>query len=133
MDLLAIRERLAEQIRDNTGLPVYDLPSGQMTAPSVLMGPPSGRYDQTMGSVVAVTWPLVVVVSRSHPDSLSTLANLISTGGVDDRSIPDALDAASPRPVADWWRVSDWDPWSEIEIGSVSYWSATLNVEIGVS
>lgn len=134
MDLLAIRERLAEVIRDTTGLPVLETPGGNIPTPSVLMGGPSARYDAMLGGVgVTVTWPLVLIVSRSHPDKLSELAMILGTGGADDRSIVDALNATPPGAVADWWRVSDFEPWADLDIGNVSYWSTVLNVEIGAS
>ena len=84
MDLVAIREALAEQIRTETTLPVLEKPEGSIPGPSVLMGPPTVLYDQDMPGGVTVRWPLVVVVPRSHPDYLTTLANILSTGGVDD-------------------------------------------------
>jgi len=102
-------------------------------APSVLLGPPSVRYGEDFVGGATVLWPLVVIVSRSHADTLTTLANILSTGGVSDQSIPDALDADSPAPAADWWRVTDSEAWTDLEIGNVSYWSATVNVEIAVS
>ena len=130
MNLVAIREALAERIRTETTLPVLEKPEGSIPGPSVLMGPPTVQYDQDMGAGVRVTWPLVVVVPRSHPDYLTTLANILSTGGVDDQSIPDAIDVAEPpSSAADWWRVTDSEAWTDLDIGNVSYWSATVNVE----
>jgi hypothetical protein len=129
MDVIAIREELADMLRDATSLPVYELPTGQVTAPAILMGAPSGEYDTSMGGTAQLSWPLVVIVSRSHPDSLSRLGAIL--GHSDDQSIPNALDA-NPPAAASWWRATGWETWTEIEFGTTSYWAATVNTEIGV-
>lgn len=131
MNLVAIREALAEQIRSETGLPVLEKPEGSIPGPAVLMGPPSARYDEDMSGAAAVNWPLVIVVPRSVPDYLTTLADLLSVGEGHDQSIPDAIDSSPPAAtVADWWRVVDFEPWTDLDVGTVSYWSATLNVQV---
>ena len=131
MNLVAIRTALAEQIRTRTGLPVLEKPEGSIPGPAVLMGPPSARYDEDMAGGVLVTWPLVLVVPRTVPDYLTTLADMLSVGGEHDQSIPDAVDAFAPAAdVADWWRVTEFEPWSDLDVGGVSYWSATLNVDV---
>lgn len=129
MDLLAIREELADTLRDATSLPVYELPTAQVASPAILLGAPSGTYDVSMDGSVDVQWPLVVIVSRSHPDTLSALAGIL--GHTDDRSIANALDR-NPPTTASWWRAVGWETWTDLEIGSALFWSATVNVEVGV-
>lgn len=128
MDIVAVRDALADTVRDATSLPVYELPTAQVTAPAVLLGAVSGQYDLDLDGAMTLTWPLVVIVSRSHPDALSTLATILDTE--DDRSIWVALDETSPGTAASWWRVTGFEPWADIDIGGTSFWSATVNVEV---
>lgn len=128
MDLVAVREELAETVRAATALPVYELPSGQLTAPAVLMGAPSGRYDESMDGLMRVEWPLVAIVTRSHPDALSDLAAMVGTD--DQRSIPEAVNGVDPVSC-DWWRPVRWDEWTDLEVSpGVSFWSAQIMVEV---
>ena len=89
MDLLLVRDELAEAVRAATALLVYELPTGQLSAPAVLMGAPSGRYDETTDGAMVVEWPLIAIVTRSHPDALSELAAMVGT--TDQRSIANAI------------------------------------------
>lgn len=128
MDLVAVREELAETVRAATALPVYELPSGQLTAPAVLMGAPSGRYDESMDGLMRVEWPLVAIVTRSHPDALSDLAAMVGTD--DQRSIAAAVTGVDPDSC-DWWRPVRWDEWTDLEVSpGVSFWSAQIMVEV---
>lgn len=132
MDLLAIREALAATLVAETGLPVHEVPGAVTSTPAVLMGAPSARYDQSFAGSADITWPVVVVVDRAKPDSLSTLANVLSSGGVHASSVVDAVNTTDPATtVAAWWRVLDFEPWAELQINNASYWSATVNVEVG--
>jgi len=129
MDVVAVREQLSEQIRAETHLPVLETPSALQATPAVLMGAPRGTYDETLDaqSLMRVNWPLIAVVSKSSPDHLTVLTQLVGTGT--ERSIPDAIDSAEPTAAA-WWRVTEWDTFEEIELGAGSYWASVLNIEI---
>lgn len=128
MDLVAVREELAETVRAATALPVFELPSGQLTAPAVLMGAPSGFYDETTDGAMRVEWPLVAIVTRSHPDALTDLAAMVGTE--DQRSIPVAINGVDPVSCS-WWRPMRWDAWTDLEVSpGVSFWSAQISVEV---
>lgn len=127
MDLVAVREELAEAIRSGTALPVYELPTANVTAPAVLFGDPRGQWHQTFDGGMSLSWPLVVIVSRSHSDTLTQMAEVLSTGT--DRSIVDAINATSPTSC-DWWRPVGWDAWTDLEIAGASFWASTVEVEV---
>jgi hypothetical protein len=127
MDLVAVREELAEAVRVATSLPVYELPTQQVTAPAVLFGNPRGEWGLTFEGAAVVSWPLVVIVSMSHADTLSHMAEILSTGT--DRSIADAVNGSRPESC-DWWRPVGWSEWSDLDLGGASFWAATVTVEI---
>jgi hypothetical protein len=127
MDLVAVRDELAEAIRVGTALPVYELPTANVAAPAVLLGDPRGQWSQTFEGGMTLVWPLVVIVSRSHPDTLTQMAEVLSTGS--DRSIVDAVNGAAPTSCS-WWRPVGWDAWTDLEIAGTSFWAATVEVEV---
>ena len=136
MNIAAIRTVLAELIRADAHLQAYELPTGTVAAPAVLMGAPAGTYAQTMGSpgVALLRWPLVVIVSRAHPTGLDDLAEILGRGT--DRSLPDALETAAATAalsqVCQWVTVLGWDNWEEMDVGGASFWSAQVNLEVMV-
>lgn len=127
MDLVAVRHELAEVIRAGTSLPVHELPGAAVSAPAVLFGNPRGQWSQTFDGQTSASWPLVVIVSRSHPDTLSHMAELLSTGS--DRSIVDVINGTAPGSCA-WWRPVGWDEWTDLDIGGTSFWACTVTVEV---
>lgn len=127
MDLVAVREELAEVIRAGASVPVFELPTAAVSAPGVLFGNPRGEWSQTFDGQVSVSWPLVVIVSRSHPDMLSHMAELLSTST--DRSIVDAINGAAPESCS-WWRPVGWDEWTDLDLGGTSFWACTVTVEV---
>ena len=131
IDLLAIRTELGD-VLTKTGLAVYEVPKA-LTAPAILMGDPLISYDSTMGDDIngTVDWQLEAIVSRSHPDTLSILAEVLGTTG--DRSIPKTVMNNQPQECgASFWYVTNSGPWSDLDVGTVSYWTAEISVKIEI-
>lgn len=135
-DLTSIRQALASQITNKTGLRAEAAPRDQVSPPVALVMPgnPLISYADDMSGSVTIALAVLIVVSDAPPVSMSQqwLDGWLGVVTGVTASIPAAI-AADPTlgGVVQWCQPVSAGSYGRVEIGGVGMFGARLNLTVG--
>jgi hypothetical protein len=138
-DLTTLRNNLAAQITQYTGLRCDGQARDQVTPPCavVIPGQPFIRYGTTMGECMAINLAVLLIISDAAPVEMTQRA-LDAYLGVETTnpsvSVPEAvLKDPTLGGIAEWCEPVSISSYGRIEYGGVTYFGARVNLDIGAT
>jgi len=138
-DLITLRNALASQITQYTGLRCDGQARDQVTPPCavVIPGQPFIRYGTTMGECMAISLVVLLIISDAAPVEMTQRALDAYLGvatAVPSVSVPEAIlkDPTLGR-TAEWCEPVSVSSYGRIEYSGIQYFGARISLDIGAT